>query len=100
MGIPRGTYSQHENGIRGVPKDSAMRYARFFKTTPEWILYGRAGTGEPSPDDLEQMIREALEEVLTVETRIADLPRILAPNVHEQLERFRADRASRRIGKN
>ena len=40
MGIPVATYIQHENGARGFPADRAQRYARFFRTTPEWILYG------------------------------------------------------------
>jgi SOS-response transcriptional repressor LexA len=41
MGIAPATYVQHENGNRGFRADSAERYARFFKTTPEWLLYGR-----------------------------------------------------------
>lgn len=42
MNIPVATYIQHENGTRGFPKDRAARYARFFRTTPEWLLYGRS----------------------------------------------------------
>lgn len=41
MGVSVATYIQHENGTRGFPKDRALRYARFFRTTPEWLLYGR-----------------------------------------------------------
>lgn len=41
MGASVATYIQHENGTRGFPKDRAQRYARFFRTTPEWLLYGR-----------------------------------------------------------
>lgn len=41
MGVSVATYIQHENGTRGVPADRAQRYARFFRTTPEWLLYGR-----------------------------------------------------------
>jgi hypothetical protein len=40
------------------------------------------------------MIREAIEDVVTLDTRLSDLPRIVAPALHEQLERFRADRAA------
>lgn len=45
MGVSVATYIQHENGTRGFPADRAQRYARFFRTTPEWLLYGRE-TGE------------------------------------------------------
>lgn len=98
MDVPVASYVQHENGGRGFKKDSAEKYARRFRTTPEWLLLGRGKapepTTEPSAPDLEQMIREAIEDVVTLETRLADLPRIVAPALHEQLERFRADRAA------
>lgn len=41
IGIAIATYIQHENGSRGIPASRAERYAKFFRTTPEWILYGR-----------------------------------------------------------
>jgi DNA-binding XRE family transcriptional regulator len=41
MGASVATYIQHENGTRNFPTDRAQRYARFFRTTPEWLLYGR-----------------------------------------------------------
>lgn len=46
IGIPVPTYLAHENGSRGYPPRKASRYARFFRTTPEWLLYGR-GTSDP-----------------------------------------------------
>ena len=43
------TYAGHENGSRGVKPDMAEEYARAFKVTPEWLLYG---SGEaPAPVD-------------------------------------------------
>lgn len=51
MGVSVATYIQHENGTRGIPAERAARYARFFRTTPEWLLYGR-DTGETSPAQL------------------------------------------------
>lgn len=97
MGVPVASYIQHENATRGFKRARAEQYARRFRTTPEWLLLGRGspptGATEPSADDLEQMIRESLEDVVTVQTRLSDLPRIVAPALHEQLERFRADRA-------
>lgn len=41
LGVSVATYIQHENGTRNFPADRAQRYARFFRTTPEWLLYGR-----------------------------------------------------------
>lgn len=43
MGIPVATYLQHENGTRGFPASKAQRYARRFRTSPEWLLYGTKG---------------------------------------------------------
>lgn len=40
MGCAASTYIQHENGLRGYPAARAQRYAKFFRTTPEWLLYG------------------------------------------------------------
>lgn len=42
MSMPRSTYIGHENGHRGFPAARAPQYARKFRTTPEWLLYGRA----------------------------------------------------------
>jgi transcriptional regulator with XRE-family HTH domain len=97
MGVPVATYIQNENGARGISAQKATRYARFFRTTPEWILYGNndADPATPGIDELEEMVRDALFEVATLGTRIADLPRIVAPSLYEQLERFRADRAKK-----
>jgi SOS-response transcriptional repressor LexA len=44
MGVAVATYIQHENGTRGFPAARAERYARFFRVTPEWLLYGKNGT--------------------------------------------------------
>lgn len=98
LSIPYPTYAQHENGIRNYPRTKAAKYARFFRTTPEWLLYGRGkevGTANlPTTGELESMISSVLDEVLTLQTRISDFPRILAPALHEQLERYQADRAT------
>lgn len=95
LGISKFTYAQHENGTRGFKRDSADRYARKFKVSVEWLLYGRgAGIGPdplPSAEVLQQMVQEAIDAEVTVETRLADLPRVLASSLHEQLERFAAD---------
>lgn len=40
MGVPYGTYSGHEKGTRGYDSDDAIRYGKFFRKTPEWLLFG------------------------------------------------------------
>lgn len=49
MGIPPGTYAGHENGHRGFPARRAPEYARRFRTTPEWLLYGRSDERQAAP---------------------------------------------------
>src|SRR5436190_3061200 len=52
IGIPVATYTQHENGTRGLPAGKARIYAHAFGVTPEWLLYGRgpeqAARGDPT----------------------------------------------------
>jgi hypothetical protein len=40
MDVPVATYTQHENPKRLLPEKKAQAYADYFKTTPEWLLYG------------------------------------------------------------
>lgn len=47
MGVPVPTYIQHENGVRGFPASRAQRYAKFFRVTPEWLLYGSRNEAQP-----------------------------------------------------
>lgn len=41
------TYRSHENGHRGFPAKRAPIYAKAYKVSEEWLLYGKG-----SPDDL------------------------------------------------
>ncbi len=41
LGMPQSTYAGHENGLRGFPASRAPSYARKFKVTEEWLLYGK-----------------------------------------------------------
>jgi phage repressor protein C with HTH and peptisase S24 domain len=50
IGVPVATYTQHENAHRGLPAERARHYARFFDTTPEWLLYGRGPSDDNSTD--------------------------------------------------
>ena len=47
MNIPVPTYSGHENGSRGVTLEAATRYARFFRVSLDWLVFGKgAAPGE------------------------------------------------------
>jgi phage repressor protein C with HTH and peptisase S24 domain len=46
LGIATPTYTSHENGSRGITANKAAIYARAFKVSPEWLLYGRAGAAQ------------------------------------------------------
>ena len=63
MGVSADTYTQHENGTRGFPANRAQKYATFFRTTPERLLYGRGDsipTTELSPSRNDALTRPAL----------------------------------------
>lgn len=44
MGVNYQTYAAHENGSRGLRRDAAMRYAKFFNVSLEFLLTGRKST--------------------------------------------------------
>lgn len=60
MGVPVSTYIGHENGHRGFPAARAPQYARKFKVSEEWLLYGK---GEP---DLDPVIPDGAETIVQV----------------------------------
>ena len=41
LGVPVSTYIGHENGSRGYSAVRAALYARRYKVTEEWLLYGK-----------------------------------------------------------
>lgn len=59
MGVPVSTYIGHENGHRGFPAARAPQYARKFKVTEEWLLYGKGEPdhGEPIPEGAERVVQ-------------------------------------------
>jgi len=95
MGIPRATYIGHENGRRGFPASRAPQYARKFKVTEEWLLYGKGDAAPadpmPSAEELTEMLQEVVDDEVTVDTRVSDLPRIFGSALRERLERFATD---------
>ena len=54
MGIPRSTYTAHENGTRNF-EDRVEDYAAFFDVDPDWLISGR-GRG-PRMDDGDEALR-------------------------------------------
>lgn len=40
LGVGYPTYAGHENGSRGIKNDAAKRYARKFKVSTSWLLFG------------------------------------------------------------
>ena len=48
FGWTSSTYAGHENGSRGFKDDTAAQYAKAFRVSPEWILFGR-GKDTPEP---------------------------------------------------
>jgi transcriptional regulator with XRE-family HTH domain len=103
MGLKRATYIQHENGTRGsgsIPRGPAQRYAQFFRVSLDWLLTGKgeglADDPDPTEAELVEMLRDAIDGVVTMDTRLSDLPRIVAPALREQLARYRAGTVSQR----
>ncbi|MAM95709.1 S24 family peptidase [uncultured Parvibaculum sp.] len=45
MGANIFTYTQHENGTRGIRRDVAARYAAFFRVDIGWLLTGKGKSG-------------------------------------------------------
>jgi hypothetical protein len=44
------SYIHHENGTRGIPSDKAKTYAKAFKVSVEWLLYGTGQNEKLAPD--------------------------------------------------
>lgn len=90
LGIPRSTYIGHENGHRGFPAKRAPQYARRFKVSEEWLLYGKAGKPNPlSEDVLAALIEDAVQEI-PAGAPIGEWPRLVAGVLHTQLEQIRS----------
>ena len=49
MGVAISTYTQHELAEKFLPARKAALYAAYFRTEPEWLLYGRTSNGDHAP---------------------------------------------------
>jgi len=74
VGVRPSTYLGHENGSRGVEADAARRYARAFRVSPEWILFG----GDEQPNAPSE---EALDLVAVYDVQASAGPGII---VHDE----------------
>lgn len=55
LGIAYPTYAGHENGARGIKNELAVRYAKKFKVSLEWLVTGRAqAVGRKQSGDVPQ----------------------------------------------
>lgn len=51
MGMVQSTYTSHENGTRDFDEYDAVRYARRFKVSKEWLLFGTTESDAEIPPD-------------------------------------------------
>lgn len=52
FGWKESTYYTHESGTRGISKKAANRYARAYKVTPSWLLFGEDAMVPPVDPEL------------------------------------------------
>jgi transcriptional regulator with XRE-family HTH domain len=93
MGITVSMYLHHEADRRGITRDRAVQYAKRFRTTPEFILYGteaRQAFGlMPTDAELETML-EAVQREIPVSVSYAEWPRYAASALRTRLEHYQA----------
>lgn len=65
IGVPVGTYAGHENGHRDFGADAAELYARRFRVSPAWLMFGI----EPGSPALDEVERELLLKVSQMDPR-------------------------------
>lgn len=53
MGVPEPTYLAHENASRGLTRETAVRYAKFFRASVEWLLTGRGDPDDKQAPDVQ-----------------------------------------------
>jgi SOS-response transcriptional repressor LexA len=84
MNVPVPTYSGHENGNRGIPLDAASRYARFFRVSLDWLVFGRGPSSMGDPQEIEipivswvsagEMVRDEVSDASIGTVYARDLP--------------------------
>jgi DNA-binding XRE family transcriptional regulator len=95
LGIAQSTYIAHENGNRGFPAKRAPIYARKFKVSEEWLLYGKGEAADPLPSEDE--IAEILGDIQTqlpASLPYSEWPRAVAAGLRLRLELLLGDRSN------
>jgi DNA-binding XRE family transcriptional regulator len=67
LGMPSSTYAAHENGQDGFRLESAIKYARKFKVSLDWLLIGKGKgpSGQPNKAwELYQLMAELEDDDL------------------------------------
>lgn len=70
MGVPVSTYLGHENGSRGIPAKRATQYARRFRVSEQWLLYGK-GEGVHDQTDESREIMSIIDSLSEIQKRAA-----------------------------
>jgi DNA-binding XRE family transcriptional regulator len=81
LGMPRSTYIGHENGLRGFPAKRAASYAKKFKVTEEWLLYGKGEGPVKQEAEVAEVIDFMSRMDLERKQMLRDLARRLAGEV-------------------
>lgn len=73
------TYRAHENGTRNFPKEAAQKYAKAFRTSAEWLMFGTeiAYDAEPQGDNsvpLVGYVSAGAEAIYTAAGELGDVP--------------------------
>lgn len=71
-GIPKSTYSQHENGKRSLTADQIMHYSNLLSIEPSWLL---TGLGHPCPLSNDKTMRkEFIDKEISLLQSLEELP--------------------------
>lgn len=85
LGVTQSAYIHHENGTRGIPPKMAEFYAKRFKVTPQWLLWGIRDEPGLTLDQLKVIMREAVRSI-PANLPIGEWPEALASKVYQQLD--------------
>lgn len=56
LGIKEAGYRHHENGTRDIGYRTAQKYAKAFRTTPEWLMDGEKDEAELGPRQTREVV--------------------------------------------
>lgn len=94
LGVKRPTYYGHENGSDGFPVEAAIKYARRFKTTLDWIYAGKGKPPQKSEqlnslawhDGLKSAVLAAMEDGAVGEEIVGFVTRVLIGALPDKVE--------------